>query len=78
MRKLSVLLWSIVLLSGICKGGFAMDTPVVVLETNQGVIEVKLMPDVAPKACENFIGLVEKGYYNGVIFHRVIKGQKQK
>ncbi|MBN3040630.1 MAG: peptidylprolyl isomerase [Candidatus Omnitrophica bacterium] len=43
------------------------------LETNQGNIEIKLMPDVAPKACENFIGLAEKGYYDGIIFHRVIK-----
>jgi len=47
--------------------------PVAVLETNQGVIEIKLMPDVAPKTCENFLGLIEKGYYDGVIFHRVIK-----
>jgi peptidylprolyl isomerase len=31
------------------------------------------MPDAAPKACENFTALVEKGYYNGLIFHRVIK-----
>jgi peptidylprolyl isomerase len=31
------------------------------------------MPDVAPKACENFVKLVEKGYYDGLIFHRVIK-----
>ncbi|MEW6101868.1 MAG: peptidylprolyl isomerase [Candidatus Omnitrophota bacterium] len=51
-----------------------MPEKIVVLETNQGNIEIKLMPDVAPKACENFIKLVEKGYYNGVIFHRVIKG----
>ena len=47
---------------------------VVVLKTNQGNIEVKLFTDIAPKACENFIGLVKKGYYNGIIFHRVIKG----
>jgi len=46
---------------------------IVVLETNQGVIEIKLMPEVAPKACENFTGLIEKGYYNGIIFHRVIR-----
>ncbi|MGE5197384.1 MAG: peptidylprolyl isomerase [Deltaproteobacteria bacterium] len=45
----------------------------VVLETNQGAIEIKLMPEVAPKACENFTRLVEKGYYDGLIFHRVIK-----
>jgi len=43
------------------------------LQTNQGNIEVKLFPEIAPLACENFIGLVEKGYYNGIIFHRVIK-----
>ena len=32
------------------------------------------MPDVAPKTCENFTSLVESGFYNGIIFHRVIKG----
>ncbi len=47
--------------------------PIVVLETNQGAIELKLMPLIAPKACENFIGLAKKGYYDGVVFHRVIK-----
>jgi len=45
----------------------------VALETTAGIIELKLFPDVAPRACENFIGLVEKGYYNGLIFHRVIR-----
>ena len=51
-----------------------MSEKIVVLETNQGPVEIKLMPEVAPKACENFIKLVEKGYYNGLIFHRVIRG----
>jgi len=46
----------------------------VVLETNQGNIELKLKTDIAPKTCENFTKLAEKGYYNGLIFHRVIKG----
>ncbi|MDD5166595.1 MAG: peptidylprolyl isomerase [Candidatus Omnitrophica bacterium] len=50
-----------------------MDNKIVVLQTNQGAIEIKLMPEVAPKACENFTKLVEKGYYDGLIFHRVIK-----
>lgn len=54
-------------------GAFAVDNKTVVLETNQGNIEIKLMPEVAPKACENFAGLAEKGYYNGTVFHRVIK-----
>ena len=47
--------------------------PVVIMETNQGTIEIKLFADVAPKTCENFIGLTQKGYYNGLTFHRVIK-----
>lgn len=51
-----------------------MAETIVVFETNQGNIELKLMPDIAPKTCENFSKLVEKGYYNGLIFHRVIKG----
>lgn len=46
---------------------------VVVLETNHGNIILKMYSGVAPKAVENFTSLVEKGYYNGVIFHRVIK-----
>jgi peptidylprolyl isomerase len=45
----------------------------IILETNQGSIELELLPAVAPKACENFTKLVEKGYYDGTIFHRVIK-----
>ncbi|MFH1715200.1 MAG: peptidylprolyl isomerase [Elusimicrobiota bacterium] len=47
--------------------------PVVVFETNAGNIEMELMTDVAPKTCENFTKLVKKGYYDGIIFHRVIK-----
>ena len=47
---------------------------VIVLETNQGNIELTLFADKAPKTVENFTGLVKKGYYNGLIFHRVIKG----
>ena len=45
----------------------------VVLETNKGNIEIKLYDDIAPKTVENFVGLAKKGYYNGIIFHRVIK-----
>lgn len=52
---------------------YAQRDMIVFLETNQGPIEIKLMPDVAPKACENFVKLVEQGYYDGIIFHRVIK-----
>jgi len=47
--------------------------PIVVFETNLGNFEITLKPDVAPKTCENFLGLVAKGYYDGIVFHRVIK-----
>jgi peptidylprolyl isomerase len=47
-------------------------TTKVVFETTQGRIEFKLFPNIAPKACENFAGLAKKGYYDGIIFHRVI------
>ena len=46
----------------------------VVLDTNYGKIELKLFKKAAPLAVENFSKLTAKGYYNGIIFHRVIKG----
>lgn len=75
-RSLIVIAVSVFLAAGvnIYGGLFAMDDQIIVLETNQGAIEIKLMPEVAPKACENFTKLAEKGYYDGLIFHRVIKG----
>ena len=52
----------------------AFDKPShIVLKTNKGDIDLQLFWDVAPKACENFTALVRKGYYDGTIFHRVIK-----
>lgn len=51
----------------------SMKESVVVLETNYGVVEITLMPDIAPKTCENFVGLIDKHYYDGLIFHRIIK-----
>ena len=46
---------------------------IIVMKTTQGDIEIQLKPDVAPKACENITKLAKKGYYDDVIFHRVIK-----
>ena len=51
----------------------AKESLMVVFETTQGNIEFKLFPEVAPKTCENFLGLIEKKYYDGVVFHRIIK-----
>ena len=47
---------------------------IVVLKTNQGDITLKMFPKVAPLAVENFVTHAKEGYYNGLIFHRVIKG----
>jgi len=44
--------------------------PVVVLETSKGVIEIETYPEEAPKTVENFLGLVKRGFYNGLRFHR--------
>jgi peptidylprolyl isomerase len=49
-----------------------MDNQFVTLTTSQGEIEFKLHPEIAPKACENFVTHAENGYYDGVIFHRII------
>lgn len=47
---------------------------VAVFETSMGDISIRLFPGAAPKTVENFVGLIEKGYYDGIIFHRVIPG----
>lgn len=44
----------------------------VLLETTAGTVTFKLFDSIAPKTCENFTGLIEKGYYDGLIFHRII------
>lgn len=51
----------------------AAENPIVVFETTQGNFEAELYPDKAPKAVENFLKLAEKHYYDGTVFHRVIK-----
>ena len=49
--------------------------PIVTIEMeNGGIIKAELYPDVAPNTVNNFISLVNNGYYNGLIFHRVIPG----
>lgn len=45
---------------------------VAIIQTNMGTIELELFADKTPKTVENFVGLANNGYYNGVIFHRVI------
>jgi len=52
-----------------------MSNPVVTIEMeNGGIIKAELFPKTAPNTVNNFISLVKKGYYDGLIFHRVIPG----
>lgn len=52
-----------------------MSNPIVTIETEAGgIIKVELYPEIAPNTVKNFISLVRKGFYDGVIFHRVIPG----
>ena len=46
----------------------------IVLETTQGDVEIELFPSIAPLAVANFVGHIQDGYYNDLIFHRVIDG----
>ncbi len=72
-------LWS--LLIGTCLaapdengGEKALDNRIAIFATSEGTFEVELFEDKAPRTTENFIELAEKGFYDGVIFHRVIDG----
>ena len=52
-----------------------MKNPVVTIEMMNGdTIKAELYPEIAPKTVNNFISLVKKGFYDGLIFHRVISG----
>ena len=52
-----------------------MSNPIVTIEMEEGgIIRAELYPDVAPNTVRNFISLIQKGFYNGTIFHRVIPG----
>jgi len=65
MKKLLLLIVSLVYLQGA--------NQIAVLETTQGKIQIELRADLAPKTVENFTTHINNGYYNGLIFHRIIK-----
>ena len=57
------------------RGGCTMKNPIVTITMENGrAIKAELYPDVAPNTVANFVSLVEKGFYDGLIFHRVIPG----
>lgn len=52
-----------------------MENPIITIEMENGdIMKAELYPEVAPNTVNNFISLVKNGYYDGLIFHRVIKG----
>jgi len=52
-----------------------MENPIVTFEMENGeVMKAELYPEIAPNTVNNFISLIQKGYYDGLIFHRVISG----
>ena len=52
-----------------------MANPIVTIEMEDGsVMKAELYPDIAPETVKNFVELIEKGFYDGTIFHRVIEG----
>jgi cyclophilin family peptidyl-prolyl cis-trans isomerase len=70
MTALKTLLATLVL--ACASGALAADNPRVRLETTLGVIELELDAERAPISSENFLGYVRDGFYDGLIFHRVI------
>ena len=71
-RRIAFLMISLVyLLAGTA---FAADNPKVTMETSLGKITLELYPEKAPVTVANFLSYVDEGFYNGTIFHRVIRG----
>jgi cyclophilin family peptidyl-prolyl cis-trans isomerase len=78
---LAALLFALSLLTACAKGGTdasgqaaqSAAAPAVILKTSAGEIEIELFPDKAPESVKNFLAYVDEGFYDGTIFHRVIK-----
>jgi len=75
LNKIFLILSVSLLLVSLGNSVFAQTSEqLVVLETEQGSIVIEFFPDDAPKHVDNFIGLTESGFYDGVLFHRIIPG----
>lgn len=82
MKRVLIALFAIVALMGCSQaqtekgkeGNVDAKRPKVIMETDMGKIVLELFPDVAPNHVKNFIDLANKGFYDGLNFHRVIKG----
>lgn len=73
MKNIFLILGLSFLLLNITQFSHAQNDQLVVLETTSGNIVIEFFPEDAPKTVENFLNLTENGFYDGVIFHRIIK-----
>ena len=69
LRVQSLFLCALLLFLIACDGGLT-SKPMVTIETDRGKIVIQLYPDAAPVTVENFLTLVEQGFYDGLTFHR--------
>ena len=85
MKKVIIMLLAgIMMLTSGCLAGSSADADnggnkkvanrIAVIQTNKGTIEIELFEDKTPITTKNFVDLAQKGFYDGVIFHRVIDG----
>jgi cyclophilin family peptidyl-prolyl cis-trans isomerase len=72
MRLLSALLLAVVLVASAGPSAAAEKRPEVDIDTSMGLIRVQLYADKAPITVKNFLAYVQKGHYNGTLFHRVV------
>ncbi len=71
MPRLALIAGLLALLSAL--SATASDNPIATLHTNEGDIRIELLPEHAPLTVANFINYANSGFYNGTIFHRVIR-----
>jgi peptidyl-prolyl cis-trans isomerase B (cyclophilin B) len=82
MKRVLIVLFAVVAMMGCSQaetgkskeGKVETKRPRVIMETDMGKIVLELFPDVAPNHVKNFLDLANKGFYDGLTFHRVIKG----
>jgi len=73
MRQLTMVLALLAMVLIAAGAAYAKDNPVVVMETSEGSMTIELYPDKAPVTVQNFLWYVDHGFYDGLIFHRVIQ-----
>ena len=71
VRRVNVWLASFLCLVGLLSPCLAAG-PYVLIETDRGKLTIELFPEVAPKTVARFLNLAQKGFYNGLTFHRVV------